>query len=128
MGKFPTLLAWTVLKSGRRRLDDDLVYILDRDHANELGMEQITVEEGYVTDGYSTPRLKGYISILGGAYGAAPKAAVVHDWFCDHPELCGRYLTDKIFYSAMKACGVGLIRRSIIFAGVRAFALVTFIK
>ena len=137
MGSFNTVLDWKVLPGGKRRLNEPLMYSLDTDLAEKIGLTAITVPAGFVTDGYSFPRPVGWPSFLGGKFEVAPEAAVAHDYLCENPEITGsRYLTDLVLFRGMKdkmneepsgrvARFFGSIRRGLIFAGVRAYAIVS---
>lgn len=71
---------------------------------------------GFSTDLDSVPRIPIVYAYL---KGRATNAAVIHDWLYEqrHP----RKQADQIFLQAMKAEGIGWIRRRTIYGAVRAF-------
>lgn len=105
------------------RLEHDLVY-----EVGSLGSgREIRVPMGFLTDGASVPRLlwPAYPS-----WGQYARAAVVHDYLLwrlhsgdPHPEGTTRRRCDGVFAEAMGVCGVGTLRRAVLYAGVRFGAL-----
>lgn len=85
-----------------------------------------TVPAGYVTDFASVPRVFWAIAPPLGPYA---KAAVVHDWYCEHPEILGRAKTDKMFYDGMRILNVSPRLAFSMWAAVRlAFILKRIVK
>lgn len=79
--------------------------------------EVIRVPAGYVTDFASIPAIA---RPLFSPYDRSAKAAVVHDYLLDHPELgYSRRQADYIFKDALEVLGVSAWKRSIMFAAVR---------
>lgn len=77
----------------------------------------IEVEEGFVTDFTSVPRIFWAVIPRWGTYG---NAAVVHDWLYWTQER-PRAEADAVMLEAMNVLGVGLITRLTIFWGARLF-------
>lgn len=81
------------------------------------------VPEGYTTDFASVPRATSWLYPRTGQYS---KSAVLHDWLITHMLPTG-YITsthvDRMFREAMKASGVSIPRRWVMWAGVRLGAI-----
>jgi hypothetical protein len=82
---------------------------------------EITVPEGFVTDGVSSPRSLAWVcSPMGGRYA---EAAVLHDYL--YSPMCKRSLSrkqcDKYFYGAMRADGVGSVKAWAMYLAARFF-------
>ena len=77
----------------------------------------MTVEQGFVTDFASVPRLP-VVWLLAG--GCADRAAVVHDLLYQSKNV-PRELADSIFLEAMEVLGVNWFRRYAMYYAVRAF-------
>ena len=72
---------------------------------------------GFVTDGASIPRI--FWAILG-PHGSYFAAAIIHDFlYSARNTTYTRRQADQIFLEAMKDCGVGLVKRQVIFRAVR---------
>ena len=92
-------------------LFDDLEY-----EVNTTG-EKIIVPAGFVTDYASIPlSVRQYFEVGGQAY---QYPAIVHDWLY-WSQTTTREEADRIFDEAMKDSGVGSVKRSTIWAAVRA--------
>ena len=81
----------------------------------------LTVPEGFITDGVRSPRSLAWVcSPMGGRYA---EAAVLHDYL--YSPMCERSLSrkqcDKYFYGAMRADGVGLVKAWAMYLSVRFF-------
>lgn len=76
-----------------------------------------TVPAGLETDGGSVPRAPGVYLFFGGI---ADPACVVHDDLY-RSGIVPRKVADEVFREALKVCGVGIIRRNLMYAAVRAF-------
>ena len=63
-----------------------------------LGKE-ITVEEGFLTDFASVPRLPVIYYLFGDT---SHRAAVIHDWLFHHHEVCDEHTANKILLEAME--------------------------
>lgn len=97
-----------------------------------LGRIWITVPAGYLTDGASVPRLVWGLVPPWGAYG---QAAVVHDLLCEYLVVmtdAGKQVditraeADALFLEAMIVLRVPTPNRSLMYAGVSTYRLVTF--
>lgn len=87
-----------------------------------------TVPVGYNTDFASVPRL---LWILFPQSGRWDPAAVVHDWLITDLLVSGGITSahvDAEFRGALKACNVGLIRRWLMWSGVRWAAVANRIR
>ena len=114
MSAFLTDLVLTDLEAGDARrwmLCEDLLYRSDR-----LG-RLVVAPRGYITDLASVPRLLWPVCPPFGRYG---KAAVVHDWLY-YTQMVSRADADAAFLEAMQVCGVGRIRRRLMWGAVRIF-------
>lgn len=79
--------------------------------------EVIRVPAGYVTDFASIP---AFARPLFSPYDLSAKAAVVHDYLLDHPELgYSRRQADYVFKEGLEVLGVALWKRTLMFAAVR---------
>ena len=94
----------------RRVLTDDLTA--------HWSVWEIRVQSGYCTDGASIPRIAW--RVVGHPFEEYEAAAIVHDVLYDS-EHFSRETADRCFNDLMRACGVGKIRRAIIFKAVRMF-------
>lgn len=95
--------------------------------------DMFTVPAGFVTDFASVPRFMTWLIPTMGAY---TRAAVLHDWLCTDLErgkaISPRYITlanardtDGIFRRVCRESGTPLVRRWLLWAGVRWGALGT---
>jgi len=75
----------------------------------------VFVPSGFKSDGASVPRrLWGWFP----PFGKYLRAAVVHDYFCVTHNI-DSVTAAKVFREAMEACGVGKVRRNLMYSGVR---------
>ncbi len=74
-----------------------------------------TVTKGFETDLASTPRFSWMVFPKSGVY---TEAAVIHDFMYVNA-LYNKKKADKAFKMALKFCGVGLIRRNLMYTSVR---------
>lgn len=111
---FWTPLLIEYLDGRRYRVVEPFQYRVGEDGSEEL---VVTVPVGFVTNFASVPRVLWAILPPTGEYG---KAAVIHDFLYCRRALT-RTLCDAIFYEAMRALGVGWLRRSLMYAAVRLF-------
>lgn len=81
------------------------------------------IPAGMYTD-FASTRPVNWLIPKTGKYG---KAAVFHDWLCDY-KIVSRKEADKLFLEAMETLGVSWLKRRIMYAGVRAWAVSTFKK
>lgn len=83
-----------------------------------------TVPSGFRTDFASVPRLLQWFAP---SIGKWTRAAVLHDWFCVHLAsgdcVVSARDADAIFRRVMREAGVGVIRRWLMWVGVRYGAL-----
>jgi len=102
-------------------LDNFIVFITSYD--------TIIIPEGFWTDFASIPQIFQNILPVLDKY---LRAAVLHDYMYYKQSLNGhkitRYKADKIFENAMKSCGVGYIKRKIIYYAVRSGGWITWNK
>lgn len=105
----------TQTEDGRWKLDRPLSYSDD-------GVTAV-IEPGYVTDFATVPRI---IWWLVPTYGNYTAATVLHDWMITDLLPTGQITSqrvDRVFREAMKALGVSMPRRWLMWAGVRWGAL-----
>jgi hypothetical protein len=81
-----------------------------------------TVPAGFLTDLASIPRLLW--TPLGHPAGRYAQAAVLHDWLLDVAAV-PRARADRIFLEAMQVLGVPSLQRWLMYAGVRAWGMLT---
>lgn len=93
------------------------MWVLERGLAYMGWIDGFDVPEGFVTDFASVPRL---LWGLFPPYGRHTRAAVVHDWLYATGEV-SRADADGIFRRIMRECGVGRVRRWIMYAALRLF-------
>ena len=82
------------------------------------GVWEIRVKAGFETDGASIPRAAW--RVVGHPFEEYMAAAVIHDVLYDS-EHWPRDMIDECFKDLMSACGVGKIRKGIIYRAVRMF-------
>lgn len=92
-----------------------LVYPLEYESA--LLKRVITVPAGTETNFASVPRVPFAFWLFGGV---ADKAATIHDYLYQTGSV-PRKVADDVFSEAMRASGVGAIRRRFMYGAVRAF-------
>lgn len=80
--------------------------------------EVVHIHAGFLTDFASVPRIFWPLLPPNGRYG---KAAVVHDFLYRTAGQATKSQADHVFLEAMKALGVNLLTRYIMFYGVRLF-------
>jgi len=79
------------------------------------------VPENVDTDFASIPRFfRRAISRTG----RHDKAAVLHDWLCEY-KIVPRKQADKLFLEALKSLKVNVLKRRIMYTGVRSYSIVT---
>jgi hypothetical protein len=92
---------------------------------------EIILPEDFITDYCSVPRIPFAYLLFGGIaksagathdglYSAWTKVVVV-DMETRETFIVTRDWADEVFKAALKACGVGVIRRQLMYAGVRSF-------
>jgi hypothetical protein len=86
-----------------------------------VGCYRITVPAGFETDLASVPRLPLAYALFGGR---ARRSAILHDFL--YETQAGKDYADEVFLAAMKAEGVGLATRWIMYWAVRAFGQVVY--
>lgn len=94
-----------------RRLLEDVVYHV----GGPKSEDKIVVPKGFVWDGGSVPRIFWYFV---DPWGSASKAYLLHDWLY-HTQERSRLVSDAILMEAMEVIGVGLVKRKLIYWGVR---------
>ena len=106
---------------------DDKYWEVMEDYYYKTSRGIIRVPKGFRTDYASVPRI--FRSIIN-SYGKHGRAAVVHDWL--YSSQCKIDVTreeaDKIFLEIMKECGVGSIKRNLMYRMVRIFGASHFRK
>ena len=99
---------------------DDKYWEVMEDYYYKTSRGIIRVPKGFRTDYASVPRI--FRNIIN-SYGKHGRAAVVHDWL--YSSQCKIDVTreeaDKIFLEIMKECGVGSIKRNLMYRMVRIF-------
>lgn len=96
--------------------DDDGRFVLVQDFEYHGSRGCYFVPAGFSTDFASIPRILW--PIIGPPYGRHSKAAVVHDWLYS-TEHVTRARADRAFRDIMRECGVGFLRRWVMWLGVR---------
>lgn len=90
-------------------------------------VQPITVPTGFVSDGASVPRPLWWFLPSWGTYS---RAAVVHDFLCTELDagrttiVPDRRTADAIFFEAMVDEGTGMTMRWLMWAAVRAYAII----
>ena len=106
---------------------DDKYWEVMEDYYYKTSRVVIRVPKGFRTDYASVPRI--FRNIIN-SYGKHGRAAVVHDWL--YSNQCKIDITreeaDKIFLEIMKECGVGSIKRNLMYRMVRIFGASHFRK
>lgn len=101
-------------------MDDGNTWVLMRDFGYEVGVEAsadvIDVPIGFMTDFASVPWFLQWWLPKWGKYG---NAAVIHDWLY-WSQSRTKKASDLILLEAMTVMEVGIIRKHVIFYGVRA--------
>ena len=80
----------------------------------------IIAKKGFLTDGYSVPPLlHGFCN----PFSKGMESSVLHDlnYLKDSPNDFDRVTCDELFLEGMKACGVGYMKRILIYRAVRSF-------
>jgi hypothetical protein len=99
---------------------DDKYWEVMEDYFYQTSRGVIVVPKGFKTDYASVPRI--FRNIIN-SYGKHGRGAVVHDWL--YSNQCKIDITreeaDKIFLEIMKECGVGSIKRNLMYRMVRMF-------
>lgn len=112
-----------VTKDIEVRVVDDTTWELLKDVIYKDHDTEYRVPVGYRTDFASVPRATSWLYPRTGAYSAA---AIVHDWLITDMLPTG-YVdstrVDYVFRNAMKELGVPLVRRWVMWAGVRLGAI-----
>ena len=106
---------------------DDKYWEVMEDYYYKTSRGVIRVPKGFRTDYASVPRI--FRNIIN-SYGKHGRAAVVHDWL--YSNQCKIDITreeaDKRFSEIMKECGVGSIKRNLMYRMVRIFGASHFRK
>ena len=106
---------------------DDKYWEVMEDYYYKTSRGIIRVPKGFRTDYASVPKI--FRNIIN-TYGKHGRAAVVHDWL--YSSQCKIDITraeaDKIFLEIMKECGVGSIKRNLMYRMVRIFGASHFRK
>ena len=89
------------------------------EYHTEVG-EIIEVPKGFTFDFASIPR--PFWSIIGPPTGRYGPAALIHDFLCVLEPIDYRY-ADRIFYEAMRDCGVAYLKRTLMYWAVRLWHL-----
>lgn len=92
--------------------------------------DKVVVPAGFITDFATVPAMFRFLVPATGRHG---KACVVHDYLCRTPIITtdkttyriSRKEADEIFYEAMKVLNVPAWRRVLMYAFVRAYAIIT---
>lgn len=79
------------------------------------------VQRNTHTDFASVPRAFRFLISRVGRHG---KSAVLHDYLCETGEI-SRKKADQIFLESMETLGVGWLKRSTMYLGVRAYSIIT---
>ena len=102
-------------------------FILEKDYRYMIGEKLIHIPAGFKCDLASVPRI--FRNVIN-TYGDHTKAAVIHDWLYRNGHKLGvsRKEADKVFLEIMKECGVGSIKRNLMYRMVRIFGASHFRK
>lgn len=87
----------------------------DFEYQSDLLGKSISIENGFLTDFASVPRVPFAYWLFGDT---SHKAAVIHDWLFHHHEVCDEHTANKVLLEAMEVEGVPAWRRDGIYAGV----------
>lgn len=106
---------------------DSLLGLKSEVIALENGQVCIPVPKGFVTDFGSVPLL--FQSLIS-PVGKPTKAYVLHDYLCTlaNKGAIARKKADEVFLDGLRILGVGRIQRSVIYGGVRVYALFKSLK
>lgn len=134
MSSFTTPLELEYIDGESWKVTREFDYLVD--YEDKEG-DVIRVPEGFITDFASVPRFLWVMFPPTGKYG---KAAVVHDYLyvvggkvpcrwcgdnkvipCPKPAIYTKKDADQIFLDAMKALGVNLVQRRMMYTAVRWF-------
>lgn len=85
---------------------------------------QIDVPARFITNGLTLPRIPAVLALFVG-YGF--QAAVVHDFLYSSSGV-SRAEADNVFYNALRASGVAEWRAGLMYAGVRTFGKLYYVK
>ena len=77
-----------------------------------------TVPAGFRSDGASVPWLFWWFMPPRGDH---TRAAILHDYFCDHPEVCRQRTADALFVEMLVHLGVPIWRRVPAYLAVRIY-------
>ena len=106
---------------------DDKYWEVLEEYSYETSKGLVVVPKGFKTDYASVPRI--FRNIIN-TYGKHGRGAVVHDWL--YSKNCDIDITrteaDKIFLEIMTECGVGVIKRNLMYKMVRIFGASHFRK
>lgn len=129
MNAFLTELDLTPLSDGRNwKLLSPLLYCVDAASEGEI----LTIPTDFVTDLASVPRTLWNIYPPFGVYDSP---SVLHDYgyrnggvYVGAKKVYTKADVDNLFRDSMKACGVGLITRNILYTAVKLFGQRSFKK
>lgn len=79
-----------------------------------------TVPAGFRSDGASVPVLFWWFMPPRGDH---LRAAILHDFFCDHPEVCRQRTADALFIEMLVHLGVPFWRRTPAYIAVRIYQI-----
>ena len=101
-------------------LFDGRSVVLVRDYEYEINGYVISVPKGFVSDLASVPRM--FWSLFP-PFGKYTQASIIHDYLYSKQNDTGinKILADKIFLFVMKECGVGTIKRNLMYQAVKMF-------
>lgn len=115
------------------RPDDEgrSLFMLNEPYVYRIGPNcRVVVPANYVTNFGTIPRWFAWIV----SPAQLREAAIVHDYMCNEtftPKDAGmnsgysRWLADAVLYEAMARMGFGWVKRTLVYAGVRMWAIVT---
>ena len=113
MSSFTKDLSITQLKDKQLwRVDKAFEYHVGKEDSHEI----VYVPEGYVSDGASIPRWLW--TVVGHPFGEYAQAAVLHDMLCED-EIYARKKCDRVFLESLKVLKVNIIKRRLMYWGVR---------
>jgi len=114
LSSFTKDLSITQLKDKQLwRVDKAFEYHVGKEDSHEI----VYVPEGYVSDGASIPRWLW--TVVGHPFGEYAQAAVLHDMLCED-EIYKRKKCDLVFLESLKVLKVNIIKRRLMYWGVRA--------
>ena len=96
--------------------EDGDYWLLLHDLIYDGARERFTVPSGFRTDFASVPHALTWLVPRTGKHN---RAACLHDYLTRNPQIVSRLDADRIFLRVLRELGVPLMRRRLMYAGVR---------